>query len=73
LRRISDRSTAQRPNVLFGNGARLRLWKWELQQLANRTGLTITISHFPRGQASGTRASIGCFRTSAATGEDSRW
>jgi hypothetical protein len=31
------------------NGARLRLWKWELQQLANRTGLTITISHFPPG------------------------
>jgi len=31
------------------NGARLRLWKWELQQLANRTGLTITTSHFPPG------------------------
>jgi transposase len=26
------------------NGARLRLWKWELQQLANRTGLAITVS-----------------------------
>jgi hypothetical protein len=31
------------------NGTRLRLWKWELQQLANRTGLTITTSHFPPG------------------------
>jgi hypothetical protein len=31
------------------NGSRLRLWKWELQQLANRTGLTITTSHFPPG------------------------
>ena len=31
------------------NGARVRLWKWELQQLANRTGLTITTSHFPPG------------------------
>src|SRR5258708_39369230 len=31
------------------NRARLRLWKWELQQLANRTGLTITTSHFPPG------------------------
>jgi hypothetical protein len=31
------------------NGARLRLWKWELQQLANRTGLTITTCHFPPG------------------------
>jgi hypothetical protein len=31
------------------NGARVRLWKWELQQLANRTGLTITVAHFPPG------------------------
>jgi hypothetical protein len=31
------------------NGTRLRLWKWELQQLANRTGLTITTGHFPPG------------------------
>jgi stage V sporulation protein SpoVS len=31
------------------NGARLRLWKWELQQMANRTGLAITVCHFPPG------------------------
>jgi transposase len=31
------------------NGSRLRLWKWELQTLANRTGLTITVCHFPPG------------------------
>jgi len=31
------------------NGSRLRLWKWELQQLANRTGLIITVCHFPPG------------------------
>lgn len=31
------------------NGARLRLWKWELQQLANRTGLAISVCHFPPG------------------------
>ena len=31
------------------NGTRVRLWKWELQQLANRTGLTITVCHFPPG------------------------
>src|SRR5439155_18639490 len=31
------------------NGARLRLWKWELQQFANRTGLAITVCHFPPG------------------------
>jgi hypothetical protein len=31
------------------NGARLRLWKWELQQFATLTGLTITVCHFPPG------------------------
>jgi len=31
------------------NGARLRLWKGELQRFANRTGLAITVCHFPPG------------------------
>lgn len=31
------------------NGARLRLWKVELQRLANETGLRIAVSHFPPG------------------------
>jgi hypothetical protein len=31
------------------NGSRLRLWKWELQRLADATGLTITVCHFPPG------------------------
>jgi transposase len=31
------------------NGVRLRVWKWELQQLANRTGLAMTVCHFPPG------------------------
>ena len=31
------------------NGPRVRLWKWELQQLADRTGLSITVCHFPPG------------------------
>lgn len=31
------------------NGPRVRLWKWELQQFADRTGLTITVCHFPPG------------------------
>ena len=31
------------------NGARVRLWKWELQRLANETGLTIRICHLPPG------------------------
>jgi hypothetical protein len=31
------------------NGHRARLWKLELQRLADRTGLTIGVSHFPPG------------------------
>jgi hypothetical protein len=30
-------------------GARVRLWKWELQQLADETGLEISVCHFPPG------------------------
>ncbi len=31
------------------NGTRVRLWKWELQQLADETGLAIGVSHLPPG------------------------
>jgi transposase len=31
------------------NSSRTRLWKWELQKLANQIGLTITVCHFPPG------------------------
>jgi hypothetical protein len=31
------------------NGSRLRLWKWELQQLADATGLTLRVCHLPPG------------------------
>ena len=31
------------------NGARVRLWKLELQKLADETGLRITVCHFPPG------------------------
>jgi hypothetical protein len=31
------------------NGSRVRLWKLELQKLANETGLTIHVCHFPPG------------------------
>ncbi len=31
------------------NGPRVRLWKWELQRFANRTGLSITVCHYPPG------------------------
>ena len=31
------------------NSARSRLWKWELQKLADSTGLNINVCHFPPG------------------------
>ena len=31
------------------NGYRPRLWKYELQQLANQTGLSIMVCHYPSG------------------------
>jgi len=31
------------------NGARLRLWKWELQRFADTSGLKISVSHLPPG------------------------
>jgi hypothetical protein len=31
------------------NGHRLRLWKWELQRLADEIGFPITVSHLPPG------------------------
>jgi hypothetical protein len=31
------------------NGARLRLWKFELQKLADETGLTLHVHHYPPG------------------------
>ena len=32
-----------------GNGYRLRLWKLELQRLADETGLEVAVCHFPPG------------------------
>jgi DNA-binding phage protein len=31
------------------NGARLKLWKWELGRWATETGLTLTVNHLPPG------------------------
>ena len=31
------------------NGSRTRLWKWELQRLADETKLAISVCHFPPG------------------------
>ncbi len=37
------------------NGSRSRLWKVALQKLANRTGLTLNVSHFPPGTSKWTK------------------
>ena len=42
------------------NGYRVRLWKLELQQLADETGLRSPSATSRRAPASGTRSSIGC-------------
>jgi len=31
------------------NGCKVRMWKYQLQQFADRTGLEVEVSHFPRG------------------------
>ena len=31
------------------NGYRVRMWKYQLQEFPNRTGLEVEVSHFPRG------------------------
>jgi hypothetical protein len=35
--------------IFAANGARVRLWKMELQRLADETGLAITVAHLPPG------------------------
>src|SRR5207247_6977808 len=58
------------------NGSRVRLWKCELQKLANELGLDIMVSHpgLRRGRlcrpapASGTKSSTDCYPSLARTG-----
>jgi len=54
--RFEGRHLYPRADTLFitadgggSNGSRLRLWKLELQGLADETGLTLSICHFPPG------------------------
>jgi len=44
------------------NGARTRLWKWELQKLATESGLSISVRHLPPGTSKWNRSSTGCSR-----------
>ena len=54
-RSMGSRSYPQAKHLLItadsggSNGARVRLWKWELQKLADEIGLEIAVCHFPPG------------------------
>ena len=50
------------------NGYRLRAWKHELQQLADETGLTIEVSHFPPGTSKWNKIEHRLFCHITATG-----
>jgi len=51
------------------NGSRVRLWKRELQKLANELGLDIVVNHLPPGtKQSGTKSSTASSPSSAKTG-----
>jgi hypothetical protein len=54
------------------NGSRLRLWKRELQKLADETGLRIVVCHFPPGTSKWNKIEHRLFLTSARTGAASR-
>ena len=55
------------------NGSRVRLWKLELQKLADETGLASRSATFRPGPASGTRSNIVCSHSLLRTGEANRW
>ena len=43
-----------------GNGNRIRLWKTELQRLADQTGLQIRVCHFPPGTSKWNKSPWAC-------------
>jgi hypothetical protein len=49
------------------NGSRVRLWKRELQKLANELGLDIVVSHLPPGTSKWNK--IGVSRTHPREGD----
>ena len=57
------------------NGYRLRLWKLELQKLADSETLALksTCATSHQGPASGTRSNTACSPRSVRTGAESRW
>lgn len=52
-----------------GNAARVRLWKIELQKLANETGPTASVCHFPPGASKWHKIEHRLFPTSDGIGK----
>ena len=55
------------------NGARVRLWKYELQQLADELGIDITVHHFPPGSSSRVEVWRGCCRPNISVSAPFVW
>jgi hypothetical protein len=52
------------------NGVRLRLWKLELQKLADETGLSVSVCHFPSGTSKSNKSEHRLF---SSISSDWRW
>ena len=52
------------------NSYRAKLWKCQLQKLANETSLSISVCTFLLEPVSGTKSSIACFAILLPTGGD---
>jgi hypothetical protein len=55
------------------NGARVRLWKLELQKLADESGLEISVCHFPPGTSKWNKIEHRLFSFITQTGAANRW
>ena len=55
------------------NSSRTRLWKTELQHLANESMRAIYVCHYPPGTSSGIGSSTGCFLKYPKIGEGNRF
>ena len=55
------------------NGSRVRLWKVQLQHLADELGFEISVCHFPPGTSKWNKIEHRCSVTSRRTGAGGRW
>jgi len=55
------------------NGYRTKLWKLELQKLADETGLSVSVCHLPPGTSKWNKLNTVCSHSSARIGGESHW